>query len=819
MNEEKIEYDEYHIPTVDSLQFLKPGEFTESDERLEKVLQRKITSTEKSASESMDTEHASYGSSRFYLKTILPTSGPNHIHAIGDEAASAAFFVTPKGKLITLSYSSESHNWPSYVCAHPGAATGTGGNERDNTANDGKRVDAVYEARRQCHPRWNPMKDPVRQHTDETTRGIADYANAMGIPHGDGSIKYHTGFTGNNLVNVMAVSVEEMERLLTNKIPAGDDDINDYVGIYIGKASDTTGIGGTKGASQAIDMTMTDLNEKAVQDPDPHLQEAETRGIEMVVDRAMEEGWKIRFSKKDMGAAGLLCSTSEQLHKNFGVIINGDMIPQNEPRTSTELLEAETQERFFIYIHKDHAQEVLDIYNEKIGLPYINKGACARVVARCNSTGRYVFVRNNVVDVDMPYEDLVSGPLLFKHVKEPIREKQGIPEHVHLKTAIDSVLGSINFKNDAYIHDHYDKHVRSTNIVNRGEGCATLRTHPLFEGRVAYSVSFDSNAVIGMLDPKLQAEDSFVRGAYKMATVGCSVVGVTNNANYGRTSIPEEMWEFAKGQEGVAKACYNWQLEDEYIDMITKNEEIAKKFEADNRRHVTVNSGNCSLNKANANTNTAIPPTAVLGLVGWTNVSNNYATWDMKDIDASLYMIGARQPALGATDYLQSAFGPDTLGDRPFKIDYKTSRKEVNAIIRAVRSGYVSAANVIEEGGLCNAVSEMMANAKKQISTKVYLGANMGSKSLDNYHKLFSESMGVVLQVGKDMEDEFNSLCNSLDATAYWIGSTVADGKAKNTDGSLRFIDREKFSYSQGMIKQLYDTKIEAMLNYEGGQP
>ncbi len=810
-----LKYDEYGIPVLTETGMLL-AELTESDARLEKVLGRKLTPTEKSAADSMGSEHASYGSTRFYLKALLPVDGPNHIDGIGSEAASAAFYVNQSGRLIVLDYSSESHNHPSYVCAHPGAATGTGGDQRDRIAKDGHRVSAVCEARRQCHPRFNPHRDPVKQHTDETTKGIGDYANAMGIPHGDGSIKYHTGFSGNNLVNVCGVTVSERARLLSNKVPQ-EGRPEDYLAIYVGKASDTTGLGGTKFASQAIDMTNSDLNEKAVQDPDPHLQEAEVRGIEMLVDKAVAEGWKNKFSIKDMGAAGLLCSTSEQLHDDIGVVINGDLIPQNAARTSTELLEAETQERFMIYVHKDYAQAVLDIFNADIGLPYINNGACARIIGRCNSSGRYVFVNDGVVDVDMPHEDLSSGPLLCRKLKEPTREHQAVSRHPPLPRAIRNIFESINFKSDAYVYDHYDSHVQSTNILTRGEACATLRTHRLLEGKAAYSVSFDSNAVIGLLDPKLQAEDSFVRGAYKMAAVGCSVIGVTNNANYGRTDVPEEMWGFVKGQEGVAKACYSWELEDEYLSEIGKDKEIAEKLSADSRRHVTVNSGNCSLNKANANTGTAIPPTAILGLVGWTNKPSMYAGWGMKNRNSMLFLVGARQKQMGATDYLQASFGPDCIGDEAFAIDYKTCQREVNAIIKAVRNGFVSAANAVEEGGLCNAVGEMVANTRNPVDVTIYVDRKMGDSGLNDRQKLFSESMGMVLQVAAGRVRDFQSLCRENDVVPYEIGNVKVCDKM---DGRLSFSTVSKYiagtkyvSYIQREIRDLYDNKIERELS------
>lgn len=801
----QAEVDKFGIPTLEAVRRMSLAEHTVSDSRLEKILGRKLTPTEASAAESMASEHASYGSSRFYLKTLLPANGANHVASIGDEAACAVFLVDPETKKsIVIAYSSESHNHPSYVCAHPGAATGAGGNIRDNAAKTATKPDAMYEARRQCHPLHNPHKDPVKQHTEETTKGIADYNNAMGIPHGDGSMKFDPRFAGNNLVNVFAASIAHKDRLMSNKVPTSDVP-EKFVAIYIGKASDKTGIGGTKFASVAIDMTNTDLNEKAVQDPDPHLEESDIRGLERVVDCAIAESWKNKISLKDMGAAGLICGTLEQLWGTIGVVINGDLVPQNEPRTSTELKEAETQERFVIYVHEDYAQRVLDIFNNEIGLPNINKGACAQVIGRCNSTGRYTFVRNGIIDSDMPVEDFVAGPLLFRPVKEQFRKLEKIP-HIDkpLSEHVLAVLDSINFKSDAYVHDHYDKHVRSTNIVNRGQGCATLRTHPLLKGKAGYSAVFDSNCVYGLFDPKFQAEDSFVRAAYRMAAVGCSAIGVSNNANYGRTTVAEEMWQFVKGQEGVAKACYNWNLAEDYINEISQDSEIAQKLKSDPRRHVTVNGGNCSLNKANANTGTAIPPTTILGVVGWTNAPDKYATWDLKPENSKLFLIGARQLHLGGTDYVQVMHGPQCLADRLFDIDYETCQKEVSAVISAVRSGYVSAANAVEEGGLCNAVAEMAANAPADISTVVDVNVHMGNNGLSAQQKLFSESHGIVVQVNGRNEKDFMGVMAKHGVQAYHIGEVKVEKEGYVCFGNA-FIP-------QSEVKDKYFGKLERML-------
>ncbi len=852
--------------------------------RLENILGRKVTSTEQSAAESMESEHASYASSGWYLQTILPTNGANHLASIGHEAAAVAMFVSGEEhdsprRTHTLIYSSESHNGPSYVCPPPGAGTGVGGIIRDEAAESLNLPMTVSEARRQAHPLENPHEDPVLQHVEETTLGIQDYGNPMGIPHAEGSVKFDPRYAGNNLVNVMSTSVAPKERLWSNHVPTSDHP-SKFVAIYVGKASDKTGVGGTKFASYAIDMTNQNLNEKAVQDPDAHLEEVVFRGLQILGDRALAEGWKDKVSVKDMGAAGLLCSSLEQLHEyqtefrreeyvdsegiiyriapkthgqsikmanlpipedgkikyvtadelirkdrtgetqrkdvifkgnvNIGVIIDGNLVPQNEPRSAMELLEAETQERMFIYVHEEYAQDVLDIFNKEIGLPYVNKGACAKIVGRCNDSGRYTFLLDGKIEVDIPYKDLTDVPRIAKPITEKQRIQTDLPmSEMSLEQEINAVLSSINFKSDESVGGHYDKHVGGTNILVRGEAAATLQTHGDFEGKVGTSVAFDSNTVYGMLDPAFQAEDSFMRGAWQMATVGCSVVGVTNNANYGRTDVPEEMWEFVQGQVGVARACRGWNLEDAYVDMISQDPEIAAQFEKDERRHLTVNSGNVSLNKANANTGTAIPPTAILGLVGWTDAPTKYATWKLQG-SGRLYLVGARQTKLGGTDYAQNVHGFDELGGELFDIDAAASQREVNALIGAIRSGYVTAANDIEEGGLCNAIAEMVANTVDDdynavpMRTRVILDAPMSSGlNLDHRQKLFSESYGMVVQVNDENTNDFVNMMRGEGVAAYEIGS-VTEG-----DGILEFVGNgHVITYNQDDIKQVYGTKL-----------
>src|SRR6187551_2483957 len=70
-------------------------------------------------------EHCSYKSSKKWLRT-LPTTGPRVIQGPGENAG-----VVDIGDGQAVVFKMESHNHPSYIEPHQGAATGVGGILRD----------------------------------------------------------------------------------------------------------------------------------------------------------------------------------------------------------------------------------------------------------------------------------------------------------------------------------------------------------------------------------------------------------------------------------------------------------------------------------------------------------------------------------------------------------------------------------------------------------------------------------------------------------------------------------------------------------------
>ena len=109
-----------------TLQLVKDHGLTEDEyRRILDLIGRKPNFTELGIFSVMWSEHCSYKSSRPFLKN-LPTEGPNVLQGPGENAG-----VIDIGDGFAVVFKIESHNHPSFIEPHQGAATGVGGIMRD----------------------------------------------------------------------------------------------------------------------------------------------------------------------------------------------------------------------------------------------------------------------------------------------------------------------------------------------------------------------------------------------------------------------------------------------------------------------------------------------------------------------------------------------------------------------------------------------------------------------------------------------------------------------------------------------------------------
>ena len=271
--------------------------------RVAELIGRNPTMTELYIFNTQWSEHSSYKSSRSVLKALLPTQAPNVILGPVEDSGivELGYF---KGERYGIVVSHESHNHPSQVVPYEGAATGVGGIIRDVLCM-GAKVIATADHLRFGNPSGS-SKNRVRYIANEVIDGIAGYGDAVGIPNICGDVYFNDSFDENCLVNVVCLGIVKEKEIIHSYAPknAEGHDI-----IIVGKATDNSGFGGAAFASLILDEKDRESNRGAVQVPDPFLKNVIIRATYEVFRAAREKGIELGF--KDMGAGGIMCSTSE----------------------------------------------------------------------------------------------------------------------------------------------------------------------------------------------------------------------------------------------------------------------------------------------------------------------------------------------------------------------------------------------------------------------------------------------------------------------------------------------------------------------------
>ncbi|MBN1353901.1 MAG: phosphoribosylformylglycinamidine synthase II, partial [Candidatus Omnitrophica bacterium] len=254
--------------------------------RILDILGREPTSTELAMFSVEWSEHCGYPRSRSLLK-LLPKEGKYPI-LIGED--SGGIVVDD----MAIIFKMESHNHPSQVEPKQGAATGVGGIIRD-IFTAGARPIALLDSLR-----FGPLSEPLNRYLLKgVVDGIQFYGNCIGVPTVGGEIYFDESYSGNCLVNAMSIGIAKRDKLARAYAKGKGNSI-----MYVGSSTGKDGIGG---CSVLASQEFKEGEEKrpAVQIGDPFTEKCL---IEATLE-AIGTGYVVGI--KDMGAAGLTCSTSE----------------------------------------------------------------------------------------------------------------------------------------------------------------------------------------------------------------------------------------------------------------------------------------------------------------------------------------------------------------------------------------------------------------------------------------------------------------------------------------------------------------------------
>jgi phosphoribosylformylglycinamidine synthase II len=618
----------------------------------------------------MWSEHCSYKSSKPLLKT-LPTRGQGIMAGPGDNAG-----VVRIGEGLAVAFKVESHNHPSAVEPYQGAATGVGGILRD-IFTMGARPIAVLDALRFGDP-----SDPRTRHlVDGVVRGVGGYGNCVGVPTVGGELVFDPCYQGNPLVNVMAIGLLEERMLILAEAPGP--------GNYYVLFGSTTGRDGIGGASVLASATFADDDPNkrpTVQVGDPFAEKLLIEASLELIDRRLVEGIQ------DLGAAGIVCATSESADKaGTGILLDLDAVPRREPGMEPwEVMISESQERMAATCRPENYPAVREVC-ERWGIPIA-------LVGRVTSDGDIHVIEGGIgpdgepnpgarTVARVPAKALTSEAIVhYRLATPPARRRQapapgiplvaqdGLPERgMDPAAVLVALLGSANLSSRRWVYEQYDSSVQSNTAEWPGHGAAVLRVKGTTKALVATT---DGNQSVGAVDPYLGAQLSVAEATRNVSITGARPLGITNCLNYGNPERPEAFWQLQEAVRGMGDAC--------------------RAFD------IPVTGGNVSL--YNEYPGGAISPTPLIGVVGLLEDVTLLVRPPFEAEGDAVVLIGESAPGLAGSAY--AAMAGLASEDSPPDLDLEREAALQSFIREAIGRGLVASAQDVSGGGLAVAIAE-----------------------------------------------------------------------------------------------------------------
>ena len=598
-------------------------------------------------------EHCAYKHSKKLLRT-LPTEGPHVVMGPGENAGAV-----DAGNGLVCAFKVESHNHPSAVEPFQGAATGVGGILRDIFA-IGARPVAVLDSLRFGEPGASARS---RYLLDGAVSGIGHYGNSIGVPTIGGEVYFEAPYEQNCLVNAMALGLAPREQLVRSAA-AGPGNVV----VLFGASTGRDGIGGASVLASA-ELGVDDDKRPTVQVGDPF---EESKLLECSLE-LLELGLLVAL--QDLGAAGLTSSASEMASKGeVGIDIDIAAVPLREADMEPfEVMVSESQERMLCVVEPRNVQAVLDVCEKwEVG---------GSAIGTVTDTGRMRVLRDGELLGDMPVRALVDDCPLYDLAPAKPQEPLYAPPAQTLaagtapEESLLALLASPNIASRRPLFEQYDSIVGSRTVRRPEQADAAVLALP--DGS-ALAVSIDCNGRRVAADPRNGTIAAVLECAANLACVGAEPLGTTNNLNFGNPEKPHIAWQLTEAVAGLGEAC--------------------RALEA------PIVGGNVSLYNEAPPPAGPIYPTPVIGMVGRLPDARRAGRIGFLNKGDAIALVGPFAPAHPASELakLRGQALPDGLP----QIDLQAAVAALAAVRDAVRTGALSSAHDIAEGGLAVALAE-----------------------------------------------------------------------------------------------------------------
>ena len=700
-------------------------------QKVRDILGRRPTAAELALYSVMWSEHCSYKSSKVHLRNLAPSAGQARYLLAGIGANAG---VVDIGQGYAVTFKIESHNHPSFVEPHQGAATGIGGIVRDILAM-GARPVAVMDALR-----FGPADahDTARV-LPGVVSGISFYGNCLGLPNIGGELAFDPSYAGNPLVNALCVGVMRHDDLKAAVATGAGNKV-----ILFGSRTGPDGVGGASvlasatfgGAGQgstAGDDGGRVAKRPSVQVGDPFMEKLLVECCLELYAADLVEGIQ------DLGAAGVACATTElAAGGDGGMLVYMDAIPLRDlSLTPAEILMSESQERMMAVVKPERVAAFMAICRRW--------DVEATVIGEVTGDGMLTMTWRGGTVVKIPPRTAADGPVYQRPFARPAGldalqaagpEKLARPAAgPALRDTLLRLLGSPGLADKRWVTQQYDSLVRGNTVLAMPEDGGLVRVAE--ETGLGIALATDGNGRYCALDPYLGTQLALAEAYRNVAMTGAVPVAVTNCLNFGSPEDPAVMWQLAEAVRGLAEGC--------------------------KALGIPVTGGNVSLyNQTGA---TAIHPTPVIGVLGVHDDVRRRRGAGFAADGAEVVLLGTTRDEFGGSAWAEVAH--QHLGGRPPAVDLDAERRLAALVIAAAAEGLLASAHDLSDGGLAIALAEACLRGGRGCAV-VLPG--------DAFTALFSESAGrALVSVVRGREKEFAALRREHDVPATVLGITAGD--------------------------------------------
>jgi phosphoribosylformylglycinamidine synthase II len=691
-------------------------------QKIRNILGRRPTAAELALYSVMWSEHCSYKSSKVHLRNLAPDEDQAR-YLLAGIGANAGVIDIGQGYAVTFKI--ESHNHPSFVEPHQGAATGIGGIVRDILAM-GARPVAVMDALR-----FGPADahDTARV-LPGVVSGISFYGNCLGLPNIGGELAFDPSYVGNPLVNALCVGLMKHDDLKSAVATGAGNKV-----VLFGSRTGPDGVGG---ASVLASATFGEDGGKAAKRPsvqvgDPFMEK-------LLVECCLElYAADIVEGIQDLGAAGVACATTElSAGGDGGMFVDMDAIPLRDPNlTPAEILMSESQERMMAVVRPERVDAFMAICRKW--------DVEATVIGEVTADDTLTMTWRGGTVVKIPPRTAADGPVYQRPLARPENLdalRAAGPESLArpadgpgLRETLLKLLGSPGLADKRWVTQQYDSLVRGDTVLAMPEDGGLVRVSE--ESGLGIALATDGNGKYCTLDPYQGTQLALAEAYRNVAMTGAVPVAVTNCLNFGSPEDPAVMWQLAEAVRGLADGCKGL--------------------------GIPVTGGNVSLyNQTGA---TAIHPTPVIGVLGvHDDVTKRLAAGFAAD-GAEVVLLGRTSQEFGGSAWAEVVH--QHLGGRPPAVDLDAERQLAILITAAASAGVLASAHDLSDGGLAIALAEACLYGGR--------GCAVALRG-DSFTALFSESAArALVSVVPGREREFAALADEHGVPVTVLGVTTGD--------------------------------------------